>query len=81
MIPVGGVYTIDFRIASEIINKLVPRVAIPMHYKENDSKLDVETIDSFLNKWPYYKKVGHLAMVSKDDLPFKGTEVWVFDSN
>ena len=80
MIPVGGIYTINTYLATEIIHKLAPSVAIPMHYKEDDSKLDVERIDSFLKKWPEYKKVGHLVKVSKIDLSFKKTEVWVFDS-
>ena len=80
MIPVGGTYTINFNIASEIVNKLVPPVVIPMHYKEDDSKLDVDRVDSFLNKWPGYKKLGHLIKISKIDLSFEGTEVWVLDS-
>ena len=80
MIPVGGLYTIDASMATKIINKLAPSLVIPMHYKEADSKLEVDKIDSFLKKWPGYKKVGHLAKVSKADLLFREKEVWVFDS-
>ena len=80
MIPVGGTYTINFNLASEIVNKLTPSVVIPMHYKEDDSKLDVDKVDSFLRKWPDYKKVGHSIKISKNNLPSEGTEVWVLDS-
>lgn len=31
-IPVGGVYTIDARIASEVVTQLEPSIVIPMHY-------------------------------------------------
>lgn len=31
-IPVGGLYTIDCATASEVISKLSPKVAIPMHF-------------------------------------------------
>jgi L-ascorbate metabolism protein UlaG (beta-lactamase superfamily) len=33
LIPVGGYYTIDARVASEVCNQLKPRVIIPMHYR------------------------------------------------
>ena len=33
LLPVGGVFTIDVKAANELIDKLKPKVAIPMHYK------------------------------------------------
>lgn len=33
MIPVGGFYTIDAPMAKKIVDRLQPRVVIPMHYK------------------------------------------------
>ena len=80
MIPVGGTYTINAYSAFDIVKKLVPPFVISMHYKESDSKLDIDKVDNFLNKWPGYKKVGHTASFSKNDLPFEGTEVWIFES-
>lgn len=32
-IPVGGVYTIDFKEAVEIVTSLEPKIVIPMHYQ------------------------------------------------
>ncbi len=40
LIPVGGVYTIDAKLATKIIHTLKPAIAIPMHYRtsEHDEK-------------------------------------------
>jgi len=48
MIPVGGNDTIDASGAQKVINQVEPKVAIPMHYKIPDSKLDLEKVDKFL---------------------------------
>lgn len=32
-IPIGGIGTIDWKIAGEIISEIEPRIVIPMHYK------------------------------------------------
>lgn len=32
-IPIGGIFTIDWKAASAIINQIEPRIIIPMHYK------------------------------------------------
>jgi len=79
MIPVGGIYTINANDATEITRKIKPSIVIPMHYKETDSKLEVDTVDTFLGKWDTYKKGGHSSRISKDTLPDK-TEVQVMDS-
>lgn len=80
MLPVGGTYTINAYTAADIVNKLAPPVAIPMHYKETDSKLDVDKVDGFLAKYESFKMVGHSVKVSKEELTKSSTRVWVFDS-
>ena len=35
MIPVGGYYTIDAAQAAEIVERLSPRVTVPMHYRSD----------------------------------------------
>ncbi len=47
MIPVGGYYTIDAAEAKEIINKLNPKVVIPMHYAFSDGAV-IAKVDDFL---------------------------------
>ena len=48
LIPVGGYYTIDATVASQVYNKLAPRVTIPMHYKNNKCNYPITGVDDFL---------------------------------
>jgi L-ascorbate metabolism protein UlaG (beta-lactamase superfamily) len=31
-VPVGGTYTMNFEEAAELVNKIMPKVAVPIHY-------------------------------------------------
>ena len=48
LIPVGGYYTIDARVASEVCNQLKPRVIIPMHYRTEKGIPGIAGVDDFL---------------------------------
>lgn len=48
LIPVGGVYTIDAKDAPDIIAQLESKIIIPMHYKIDGLKFDLEPVDNFL---------------------------------
>ncbi len=51
LIPVGGNYTIDAKVATEVCNKLTPGVVIPMHYQnERCPGFPVSGVDDFLNE-------------------------------
>jgi len=50
LIPVGGLFTINADIATQIGNKLKPRVIIPMHYKNKWCNYPISEVDDFLNK-------------------------------
>lgn len=80
MIPVGGVYTINATQALDIINDLEPKVAIPMHYKSVDTRLNVDEVSSFTRRADSFKEVGHTINITKKDLP-KDTEIWVMSSS
>ena len=49
LVPVGGNYTIDAEVAKEYVDRLMPSVIIPMHYKTDDVDLDIEGVDAFLD--------------------------------
>lgn len=49
LIPVGGNYTIDAETAKEYVDRLMPEIVIPMHYRQKDCKIDIEKVDEFLN--------------------------------
>ena len=50
LIPVGGVYTIDAKDAVEIVSQLEPKIVIPMHYKIDGLKYELEPLENFLKE-------------------------------
>lgn len=53
--PVGGVYTIDPKVASEVISFLEPAYVIPMHYRtgEHNAEMfgDLATLEDFMKEY------------------------------
>ena len=49
LIPVGGNYTIDAAQAKEYVDRIMPDVVVPMHYRTKDCKIDIGKIDGFLD--------------------------------
>ena len=49
LIPVGGNYTISAEMAKEYVDRIMPDVVIPMHYKSRDCKLDIDKVDEFIS--------------------------------
>ena len=49
LIPVGGPYTIDAEQAKEYVDRLMPDVVIPMHYRSRHSTIDVDKAQPFLD--------------------------------
>lgn len=48
MIPVGGFYTIDAAQAKKLVDEILPKVVIPMHYRGENFGYDVlGTVDQF----------------------------------
>lgn len=51
LIPIGGYYTIDTQMALKLIDKIKPRVTIPMHYRSDSFGYPVlSTIDEFIHE-------------------------------
>lgn len=50
IVPVGSVYTIDAKVASEIVSQLEPKIIIPMHYKIEGLKFELEGVERFLKE-------------------------------
>ena len=48
IIPVGGFYTIDAKVASQVCDQLKPGVIIPMHYKDDKCGMPIAGVDEFL---------------------------------
>ncbi|HLE79704.1 MAG TPA: MBL fold metallo-hydrolase [Dehalococcoidia bacterium] len=47
LVPVGGQDTINASQASEVISLLEPKIVIPMHYKTDAVKIELDPIDRF----------------------------------
>ena len=48
LIPVGGNYTIDAEMAKEYVDRIMPDIVIPMHYRGKGCKIDIDKVDEFL---------------------------------
>lgn len=71
LIPVGGKYTIDAEMAKEYVDRLMPDIVVPMHYRTKESKLDIDKVDEFLklfdDEYIEYKDEAELEL-SRSDL-------------
>ena len=48
LIPVGGNYTIDAKVAGQVCDRLKPKVIIPMHFKNDKCAFPIAGVDEFL---------------------------------
>jgi len=48
LIPVGGFFTIDAKVASQVCDAVKPRVIIPMHFKTSKCAFPIAEVDEFL---------------------------------
>lgn len=51
LIPVGGVYTINFEEALNVVQQLNPSIVIPMHYKTSALKFNLDAVESFTSNF------------------------------
>lgn len=49
MIPVGGTYTIDAEQAKEYVDRIMPDIVIPMHFKTRDCEFELSRLNEFLD--------------------------------
>lgn len=71
LIPVGGTYTIGAKEAANIISQIEPRIVVPMHYNDNNLKMDdVDTVEPFLKEMGVSKpEATNKLKLTKNDLP------------
>jgi len=48
LIPIGGYFTIDAKVASQVCDSLKPKVIIPMHFKNDRCAYPISGVDEFL---------------------------------
>ena len=69
MLPVGGNYTIDALEAKKYVERINPKIAIPMHYKPKDGGIDIDGAEKFL------------SLFKKEEVLFVGSETEITDEN
>lgn len=79
-VPVGGLDTLDVKIAAELVRKIEPKIVIPMHYKIPGLTLDLQTEKAFcdaVGNCPS-QKVAKLN-IKKKDIDEKKAEIVLFE--
>ncbi len=82
-IPVGGIYTINHSEAFELVKMIQPKIAVPMHFKESDTKIGVDDISGFkalASGEMEFREFKKEFSVKKEELP-ANTEIWVVYSS
>jgi L-ascorbate metabolism protein UlaG (beta-lactamase superfamily) len=70
LVPVGSVYTIDAKTASDVVSQLEPKIVIPMHYALPGLKFELEPIENFLKEMGFDSIEPQPKLsVTKDKLP------------
>ncbi len=84
LIPVGGNYTIDAAMAKEYVDRIMPDIVIPMHYRAKGCKLDIDKVDAFLDKFDgepvAVVEAGDEIEIYRDDLDGEQTTVIVMEN-
>jgi L-ascorbate metabolism protein UlaG (beta-lactamase superfamily) len=84
LIPVGGNYTIDAVMAKEYVDRLMPDIVIPMHYKTKKCKLDIDRADSFVELFDEENvqiSEGESLEVLRDDLDGEETRLVLMEQS
>jgi L-ascorbate metabolism protein UlaG (beta-lactamase superfamily) len=77
-VPIGGTFTVDDKQAWGVVNKIKPKIIVPMHYKIGGLSLPIAGIDTFLAQSKYkVNHVGNEIDIEKEDLP-ANPEIWTF---
>ncbi len=72
LIPVGGFFTIDANQAAELIEEVQPKIAIPMHYRDELMGFgydEIDTVDEFMDRVEDVTILSSSEVDSTDDLP------------
>lgn len=70
LIPVGGTFTIDAAGATRVWQQLSPRVAIPMHFRNDKCAFNIDGVEGFLSGKPDVERpdLNEITLI-KENLP------------
>jgi L-ascorbate metabolism protein UlaG (beta-lactamase superfamily) len=79
-VPVGGSFTIDAAVASQVCDQLKPTITIPMHFKTTKCAYPITGVEDFLKgKKGVRKVVGSELEIERKDVP-TATEIVLLQS-
>lgn len=79
LVPVGGFYTIDATEATHLVERMGPRVVIPMHFRTDKCLFPITGVEDFLKGKTNVDRPGTSEVeVKKDTLPSR-TEIIVLE--
>jgi L-ascorbate metabolism protein UlaG (beta-lactamase superfamily) len=80
MVPVGGFFTLDVERVDDVVNRVAPKVVIPMHYRTpavtNEAVFRIATKDAYLRGKTNVREQPSTIAVRPEDLPAQ-REIWV----
>jgi L-ascorbate metabolism protein UlaG (beta-lactamase superfamily) len=79
LIPIGGVFTIDARSATIVVDDLKPKVVMPMHYKTARCDWTLSTVDDFIVDKKNVKKLNSSEIEFKAGTLPDSTEIIVLE--
>lgn len=82
LIPVGGKYTIDAEQAKEYVDRIMPAIVIPMHYKTKGLLLDIDKVDEFTDRFEseeVEELEGSEIELFRDDISEDSTKIIVLE--
>ena len=82
LIPVGGNYTIDAEQAKEYVDRIMPDIVIPMHFKEKGKKVDIDKVEEFTDLFDDEEVVAEEQSeveISREDLSGDATKIIVME--
>jgi len=80
LVPVGGVFTIDAKVATELCDLLKPKVIIPMHYRDGKCNFPIAGVDEFLKDKDNVNRLDTSEIeLRSEELP-AGTQIVVLKS-
>jgi len=69
-VPIGGYFTIGSDLAESTVNKLNPRIVVPMHFKTDKCAFPIAPIDDYIRNKDVKQCDGECE-INKDQLPDK----------
>ncbi len=79
MIPVGGIFTIDAKKATEIVNRLKPHLVFPMHYMTKYVSFELGKLENFTSSFKDVSSVKGPFEVNLEDIRKFDRKVVIFE--